>query len=212
MRIHSPMKEVTIHYMESVMGSNTSQTWLTCKSGDVIVVDEIGVVEIKAYATKEGFFRSALAVKKYKIIDRCEIPKIIPNGGTHAGSVLINFSSSTLNAIYCYRISKILTTSKKMDNDDDFTCLDGGISSFQLSGVGIYEVDVFAKKDNFAASPVAKAKFTLGTVHMLPFTFFALITKLCFSRCRGEGRYPSNWPRSRHIYHLRAVIRALLNA
>ena len=163
-RIYSHVSEVEIHYTNTLVGTTTvAKEWSTCTSGEAIVVDDIGTIEIKAYASKAGYVDSPISVKRYIIMDRCEVPKISPNGGTHAGNVEITLSSPTPSAIYCYSVSTLSETVASLLKIDDIIskCLDKGEATFKLSNVGKYKVKAWTTSTGMMKSPEVEATFTI---------------------------------------------------
>ena len=92
-RIYCSLTGAIIYY--SINNAEPTRESFKVNAGAPIVIDTIGLVTVKAFAVKDGFIDSKIVQRKFKILERCETPNLVPDGGTFAGSVEVSLSSST---------------------------------------------------------------------------------------------------------------------
>lgn len=167
-RFRSVVDGVKIYYTKD--GSDPNINSPSIVANTPVLINTLGWVTVKCMAVKQGMQNSVIVAKAYHIIDQCNSPTLLPNGGTYQGFVTITLLSNTPLTKVCYNIDKDTDPNSK-----DSSCLDSG-SQITLNTAGTHVVKALAEEEGKAPSEVTVATFHILAQVATPVIFPAAVS------------------------------------
>jgi hypothetical protein len=146
----------TIRY--TIDGSKVSESSASVMDGEVIAFQEVGDVQLRLRAEREGFYPSETAVVDYDVRERVAAPVVSPAGGTYSDQVSVMFECATPEANILYRLDGLnpTLTAPTLAVPPGVTVL--------LNSIGVVNLKVQAITEDMAPSPIVAVQYELVRV------------------------------------------------